>query len=110
KICTRSLSRAGRSIGYAYAVNSIGAVLGSFCAGFVLIPLIGKEQGLSLVVAIQILTVLITGVYIFRKRRVKAARWIPILVPALLGLILVFIYPHWDRKMLSVGKYHRYKK
>ncbi|MBW1912809.1 MAG: hypothetical protein JRI43_06540 [Deltaproteobacteria bacterium] len=25
-------------------------------------------------------------------------------------MILVFIYPHWDRKMLSVGKYHRYKK
>ncbi|MBW1766343.1 MAG: fused MFS/spermidine synthase, partial [Deltaproteobacteria bacterium] len=110
KICTRSLSRAGRSIGYAYAVNSIGAVLGSFCAGFVLIPLIGKEQGLSLVVAIQLLTVFITGVHIFRKRRAKATRWIPILVPALLGLILVFIYPHWDRKMLSVGKYHRYKK
>ena len=37
KICTRSLANTGRTIGSAYAVNTIGAVLGSFCAGFVLI-------------------------------------------------------------------------
>ncbi|MHC4634991.1 MAG: hypothetical protein ACYSYU_07260, partial [Planctomycetota bacterium] len=40
KIYTQSISKVGRSIGFAYMVNTIGAVLGSFCAGFVLIPLV----------------------------------------------------------------------
>jgi spermidine synthase len=110
KIYTRSLARTGRSIGSAYAVNSVGAVLGSFSAGFLLIPLVGKERGLSLVVAIQLLTALV----IITHRAVK--KWAPhwkqsaIAVPALIGVLLIGFYPQWDRKMLSTGKYHRFFK
>jgi len=46
KIYTQSLAKVGRSIGLAYAINTLGAVLGSFCAGFLLIPWLGKEQSL----------------------------------------------------------------
>jgi len=107
KIYTRSLSRTGRSIGYAYAVNSLGAVLGSFCAGFVLVPLIGKEQGLGLVVGIQLLTALIIGSVLFRRKKTLFLRWTPLGVAALGGICFAFPYPHWDRKMISVGQYHR---
>ena len=72
-----------------------------------LIPLIGKEQALSLLVALQLMTSLIIGVHMFYKTRQRVSRWIPLMVPALLGLVLVFPLPHWDRKMLSIGKYHR---
>jgi spermidine synthase len=54
KIYTRSVGKIGQSVGYAYAINTIGAVLGSFCAGFVLIPVWGKERAIGLVAALQI--------------------------------------------------------
>jgi spermidine synthase len=50
RIYARSLSMLGKSIGVAYAVNTIGAILGSFMAGFILIPFVGKENGLKLVI------------------------------------------------------------
>ncbi|MFC1532525.1 fused MFS/spermidine synthase [Thermodesulfobacteriota bacterium] len=108
KIYTQSLSRTGRAIGFAYAVNSVGAVLGAFCAGFLFIPLIGKEWSLSLIIAIQLLTSLIIGCRLFWKKRDRVSNWIPLAAAAILGLVLIFPNPYWDRKMLSVGKYHRF--
>ena len=111
KILTRSLSRTGRSIGLAYAINSIGAILGSFCAGFLLIPLMGKEQALRLVVLMQLLTPLcIGGFFIVRDRTWNRGLATVIILPILLGLILLMYFPHWDRKMLSVGMYHRFDR
>lgn len=108
KIYTRSLASTGRSIGSAYAINSIGAVLGSFSAGFLLIPLMGKEKGLSLVLALQLLTVL--GIMVHRglKKWAKLGHQTTLAIPVLAGLFLVAFYPQWDRKMLSTGKYHRF--
>jgi spermidine synthase len=111
KILTRSLSRTGRSIGLAYAINSIGAILGSFCAGFLLIPLMGKEQALRLVILIQLLTPLcIGGFFILRDKTWNRSLATVMILPILLGLILLIYFPHWDRKMLSVGMYHRFDR
>ncbi|MBW2137559.1 MAG: fused MFS/spermidine synthase [Deltaproteobacteria bacterium] len=110
KIYTRSLSQTGRSIGFAYAINSVGAVLGAFCAGFLLIPLLGKEQSLSLIVALQLLMTLFIGLHRHWKTGERVSRWIPLVLPAMLGLVLVFFYPHWDRKMLARGIYHRFNQ
>jgi spermidine synthase len=56
RIYARSLSMLGKSIGVAYAVNTIGAILGSFAAGFILIPFLGKENGLKLVILFQFIS------------------------------------------------------
>ena len=61
KITTRSVEQVGRSIGRAYMVNTVGALLGPICAGFVLIPLVGKESGLSVVVGLQLTACLLTA-------------------------------------------------
>jgi spermidine synthase len=108
KIYTSSLSRIGHAIGYAYTINTIGAVLGSFCAGFLLIPLLGKELGLSLVVGLQLCSVLGAGGYLVRKQR-KAEFWkmLPAGIISLTAIILCFYLPHWNRQQLSVGRYHR---
>lgn len=109
KIYTDSLSRTGRSIGYAYAANSAGAVLGSFGAGFVLVPFIGKEDGLSVVVALQMVTALVIGFRALGAGRARGLRWTALaLVAAAAGLTLAF--PRWDRVMLSKGKYHRFDR
>jgi len=108
KIYTTSLSRTGRSIGSAYAVNSVGAVLGSFCAGFFLIPFVGKENSLKLVIAMQLLIALFVGLRVFRQAKMPILRWSPLVLATCVGVGLVFHYPHWDRKMLSKGRYHRF--
>jgi spermidine synthase len=110
KIYTRSLAHTGRSIGFAYAVNSVGAVLGSFCAGFLLIPFLGKENGLGLVIGAQLLTAVCVGFLTFRKAGVPFLRWSPLVLIGVLGVGLAFYFPHWDRKTLSKGKYHRFER
>ena len=110
KIYTQSVSKVGRTIGVAYAINTIGAVLGSFCAGFVLIPLIGKENGLSLVISLQLLTSLVIAFIVFSKSEKNILKRISLLTPALAGLLLCFYFPVWNRNLLSIGKYQRFEK
>ncbi len=46
KACTPELEKIGRSIGTLYSINTLGAILGSFAAGFLIIPLLGSQQAL----------------------------------------------------------------
>jgi spermidine synthase len=109
KIYTRSVSRVGRSLGFAYAINTIGAVSGSFCAGFVFLPLIGKEKGLSLVIGIQLLTSLVVACVILARREKRMLKLAPLTAAALAGVFLCFHFPMWNRLLLSSGKYHRFE-
>jgi spermidine synthase len=110
KITTRSTSTVGYSLGRAYAVNTIGAVLGSFSAGFILIPLLGKERSLGLVIAIQILTCLVVAGVTLRKEGRRLWRWIPAALVSLASLSLCWDLPIWNRHLLSHGQYHRFDK
>jgi spermidine synthase len=110
KIYTQSISKIGRSIGFAYSINTIGAVLGSFCAGFILIPLLGKEKGLSLTIALQLFTVLFAVVFIYYNSRSSILRPAVPAITALAGLWLCFYFPHWDHRLLSKSKYHRFEE
>ncbi len=107
KIYTSSIRKLGKSIGFAYAINTIGALLGAFSAGFILIPLLGKENSLSLVIAIQLLTVLAVVGLLYPKGEKSRIRLI-LLGTGILGLLLTFAYPHWDRQQLATGKYYRF--
>ena len=110
KICARSLRFTGRFIGSVYAINTAGAVAGSFCAGFVLIPLIGKESALGLVVFVQLSIALLASGHILWQPRERRAQWVFLTLPVLFGLILTAYFPHWNRNMLASGKYHRFQK
>jgi spermidine synthase len=53
KIYTRSLSNIGQSIGNVYSINTIGSILGSFLAGFILIPYVGIQRTIILIAFIN---------------------------------------------------------
>ncbi|MDE0316317.1 MAG: fused MFS/spermidine synthase [Candidatus Poribacteria bacterium] len=53
KIYTGNARQLGRSIGNVYAINTVGSILGAFCAGFVLIPLLGIRPSIVLTVALN---------------------------------------------------------
>jgi spermidine synthase len=108
KIYTQSVSRVGHSIGYAYMINTVGAVLGSFCAGFLLIPFLGKEHSLSLVIAIQFASAgmaLLIALMAIKEKRWRLA-WIA--APMVLGIVLCWSWPAWNPRLLATGRYHRF--
>ncbi len=55
KICTRHIARVGTALGNVYSANTMGGVLGSFAAGFLLIPFIGVHNAIIIVAAINVL-------------------------------------------------------
>jgi len=50
-----SPSAGGRAIGGIYAVNTLGAIVGSFAGGFLLIPALGMQRTLLMLVAVTTL-------------------------------------------------------
>ncbi|UCF92048.1 MAG: fused MFS/spermidine synthase [Desulfobacterales bacterium] len=110
KIYTRSLANVGRSIGVAYMLNTLGALCGPFCAGFLLIPLFGKESALAFAVGLQLATSLgIAGVVLGTKRW-RVLQFGGLAAPVLAGLILCLNYPAWSHRQLSIGKYHQFEE
>ena len=53
KIYTGSARQLGKSIGNVYAVNTVGSILGAFCAGFMLIPLLGIRPSIVITVVLN---------------------------------------------------------
>jgi spermidine synthase len=108
KIYARSLSSIGSAIGTAYALNTIGAILGSFAAGFVLIPFLGKESGLRVVFGFQFAFALMAWGIVGIKEKGRASLLLPISGIAL-GTVLFLNFPSWNRQLLSFGRYHNFK-
>jgi spermidine synthase len=108
KIYTRSVSKVGRSIGFAYMVNAAGAVLGSFCAGFILVPVFGKENSLSMLVCLQLLASLVLAAVVLGRSRMRVLKVASLAAVAIGGLLLCLRFPGWDRHLLSRGRYHRF--
>jgi len=56
KIYDTRLKNAGQAVGAVYAVNTVGAIVGAFFVGFVLIPWLGIQKTLSLAVFLFLLS------------------------------------------------------
>ncbi|HIE30675.1 TPA: MFS transporter, partial [Candidatus Poribacteria bacterium] len=55
KMLTTNVNRIGHSTGRLYAINTFGCIVGSLCAGFLLLPILGINLSLSMLVVINIL-------------------------------------------------------
>jgi spermidine synthase len=91
-------SAVGRDVGRAYAANTVGAITGSFAGGFVILPVLGLENGIRLAayallaLAFTLLVVTASG----WRRGVGAA-----LAVALAATVLVT--PRWDVAVVTSG-------
>ena len=89
KLYVRDPHRLGRGVGDVYAANTVGAILGAFCASFVLVPWIGLRSaalvaaGLNWVAA----AVVVLGGAVGRARS-QAWGWVAILA---LGLVIAVL-------------------
>ena len=88
------------SLGLIYAINTLGAILGSLLAGFVLVPLIGLDTTIRTVAAIATLTaIVVLAIAPGGRARLAAAAL------ALGVTIAIVAVPQWDRALLSSGAY-----
>jgi len=118
KLYVKSLDDMVRSLGTAYAVNTVGSIAGSLAAGFMIIPTIGMEHGLRLVIGLQIATVSLACLASFRvtrcvvaKRSKKSHSRFPALAQGLLIAFLLTLccfFPAWPTDQLSRGWYRNF--
>ena len=91
RLFTRDLSVLGRSLGDLYGANTVGCVIGSLGAGFVLLRLVGAQQAVGLVAvvngALGVTCILLSG----HRRRAGILVAVTVLLGA--GLVLAWRVP-----------------
>ena len=88
------------TIGLIYAVNTIGAILGSLIAAFVLVPRVGLHDSIRIVAALGVvaaLAILISGSRGF-------GRMAGFVLAGAVAVAIVVV-PQWNRSLLSSGAY-----
>lgn len=105
KICANDLQRIGNSIGNLYSVNTIGAIVGAFLAGFVVIPRLGAEQALIVTsVANLMLGIVLLLIYGKLRNAIRAF----VCVGAIVVLCWTASKPEiWDRALVNYGQAQR---
>jgi spermidine synthase len=97
RLYAKSDSLLGSEVSAVYAFNTVGGILGSLIAGFLLIPLIGSQWALVVAAVING----ITGVLLSPP----PLRWTPSL--AAVGIIFpaAIFMPRWEPELMSSGAY-----
>lgn len=100
RLFVKQEQKLGQETGSLYAANTIGAILGSFSAGFLLLPLLGAQLGLLVTASLN----LMAGIYlVFKDRGPVLKKSITVAGAALLfyGGYLLFTRP--NQVILSAG-------
>ncbi|HKP14009.1 MAG TPA: fused MFS/spermidine synthase, partial [Blastocatellia bacterium] len=118
---SRAARRSGRTVGEAYAANTIGAIVGSFASGFILIPFLGLLGSLRLCAALNF--VVAAALFFLLPRRhgeaeksqqkagrinalkLTPARWAGVAVSALCVIGVALLEPAWDSQVMSSAVY-----
>ena len=113
-ISSRKLARTtGRTVGDAYAANTLGAIAGSFASGFILVPWLGLLGSLRLCVALNFVVAAAAFTVSAQRRREKRDRPKRVNVSSTLGLatsvLLIIVValgdPPWDPEVMSSAVY-----
>ncbi|MGD8447100.1 MAG: fused MFS/spermidine synthase, partial [Desulfobacterales bacterium] len=110
KICTTDVRRVARFFGNVYAVNTVGAIIGTFMAGFILIPWLGAQNSILIAVALNIF---MAGVlFLWAPTLVLPRRMAGSVATAAIALLIWYPISKWDVTILASGPYlyfDRYK-
>ncbi len=90
------------AVGMVYALNTVGAMAGSFAGGFILLPRLGMERSLLLLGGVMAAAGLLTLIIAGRRPLLRAGSG---LVAAVLLLILLIFPPAWNKAVLASGAF-----
>ncbi len=95
-------SSSSGAVGMVYALNTLGAVAGSFVGGFILLPILGMERSLLVLSALMLggglLSLVVWG-------RILWLRLASIALIAIIALVAFFSPPTWNKSMLASGAF-----
>jgi len=104
-LVVESFGTSGRRIGLLYAGNTVGAIVGAFLAGFVLLPGIGIQSTLIVTVFVNLACGLALSLLAMRGRT-GAGRLVAPGLTAAVMLLLAFVWqPPWDKLKMTSGPY-----
>jgi spermidine synthase len=100
RIVAADFARVGTDVGRAYGINTLGAIIGSFLSGFVVLPLLGLQRGIYAAVLLGLLLaalLFLVAPALSRRQRLLGA-----------GLAVAFaltggLLPRWNLINFSVG-------
>ena len=100
RVVTGDLATVGRDVGFAYALNTVGAIIGSFFSGFVILSGLGLQRGIYLAAVVDLmLAVLLFSVAPALSRARRAVGIATAVAMALVALVL----PRWNLTNFSIG-------
>jgi spermidine synthase len=100
RIVTPTLGSVGKDIGNAYALNTVGAIVGSSLSGFLVLPTLGLQKGIYLVAVAGL--ALSAALFAVTPELPTRKRWTGVGVAmtlAVVGLVL----PRWNLMLFSSG-------
>lgn len=101
RLFTQSLYRVGSGVGNSYAANTLGAIVGAFVGGFILIPFIGVQ---NTIIFATVVNLLIGGLLIVADTRVSLVPRFALAAAVLvLAVLIPFRVPRWDQHILTSG-------
>jgi spermidine synthase len=98
---TQNVYRVGSGVGTTYASNTLGAIVGAFVGGFVLLPLAGMQHSIIIGALLNLAvgwTLLVADPRPGRMLRIVAGGAVAAAIAA-----MAFRFPFWDRAVLTSG-------
>ena len=103
----------GRTVGDAYAANTVGAIAGSFASGFILVPWLGLLGSLRLCVALNFVVAAAAFSASARRptekrdrpKRINVSATAGLAASVLLIIVVVLGEPPWDPEVMSSAVY-----
>lgn len=91
----------GGPVGRIYGWNTVGSMLGSFLAGFVLLPTIGVQRAVLVGVCVNLLGALLLAWRLLPRRRVALLGGYGLMA----ALLLTVLRPPWNPLVMTAGLY-----
>jgi spermidine synthase len=101
QLAARGPARVGVDVGRLYALNTLGAIVGTVVAGFVLVPRVGAQGSVKVAIALN----LVLGLVLLVLTRRAVARWQWLAASAVAAVIVVGLVgiPAWNPGVMTAG-------
>ncbi|HSE91949.1 MAG TPA: fused MFS/spermidine synthase [Methylomirabilota bacterium] len=100
-LVARRVERAGFDVGRLYSVNTLGAIVGTVLAGFLLIPALGAQTTVKVAVALNALTGL--AIAVTGGQAVRRPQWAGIGALAAVTAAAIGWIPAWNAAAMTTG-------